>query len=137
VLSRDWPLCHFVVLGFDLETAKLDQIIGAKAQANGGVYQFGVSRRDPISEGGIPVTPVGLPPRARRGAKALRDPGSGGKAVISSGNTGRWLMDGAQITSSGGLGAVLTSWSIVGQRDFDSSGRRRPKCPDKVADRHD
>jgi Domain of Unknown Function (DUF1259) len=37
----------------DLDTAQLDQIIGAKGQLNGGVYQFGVPRRDPISEGGM------------------------------------------------------------------------------------
>jgi biotin operon repressor len=43
----------------DLDTAQLDQIIGAKGQANGGVYQFGVPRRDPISEGGMAVTPAG------------------------------------------------------------------------------
>jgi hypothetical protein len=43
----------------DLDTAQLDQIIGVKGQNNGGVYQFGVPRRDPISEGGMPVTPVG------------------------------------------------------------------------------
>ena len=43
----------------DLDTAQLDQIIGVKGQANGGVYQFGVPRRDPISEGGMPITPVG------------------------------------------------------------------------------
>jgi hypothetical protein len=43
----------------DLDTAQLDQIIGAKGQANGGVYQFGVPRRDPISEGGMTVAPSG------------------------------------------------------------------------------
>jgi hypothetical protein len=43
----------------DLDTAQLDQIIGAKGQANGGVYQFGVPRRDPISEGGMTVAPAG------------------------------------------------------------------------------
>src|SRR3954467_2511443 len=30
----------------DLDTAQLDQIIGVKGNANGGVYQFGVPRRD-------------------------------------------------------------------------------------------
>src|SRR6266496_3007378 len=34
----------------DLDTGQLDQIIGAKGQANGGVYQFGVPRRDPVTE---------------------------------------------------------------------------------------
>src|SRR5947208_9716671 len=34
----------------DLDTAQLDQLIGGKGQANGGVYQFNVPRRDPIME---------------------------------------------------------------------------------------
>ena len=43
----------------DLDTAQLDQIIGVKGQANGGVYQFGVPRRDPISENGMQIAPAG------------------------------------------------------------------------------
>ena len=43
----------------DLDTAQLDQIIGVKGQASGGVYQFGVPRRDPITENGMAMTPVG------------------------------------------------------------------------------
>jgi Domain of Unknown Function (DUF1259) len=43
----------------DLDTAQLEQIIGAKGQANGGVYQFGVPRRDPVTEGGMQVAPAG------------------------------------------------------------------------------
>ncbi|MGJ4931894.1 DUF1259 domain-containing protein [Bradyrhizobium sp. HKCCYLS2038] len=43
----------------DLDTAKLDQIIGVKGHANGGVYQFNVKRRDPITEEGMPLTPAG------------------------------------------------------------------------------
>ncbi|MET4294676.1 hypothetical protein ABIB06_006509 [Bradyrhizobium sp. LB8.2] len=43
----------------DLDTAKLDQIIGVKGQANGGVYQFNVKRRDPITQEDMPLTPVG------------------------------------------------------------------------------
>src|ERR1700687_3365273 len=43
----------------ELDTAQLDQIIGAKGQANGGVYQFGVPRRDPVTEGGMQIAPVG------------------------------------------------------------------------------
>jgi Domain of Unknown Function (DUF1259) len=43
----------------DLDTAKLDQIIGAKGQLNGGVYQIGVLRRDPIIENEMPMAPVG------------------------------------------------------------------------------
>ena len=36
----------------DLDTAQLEQILGAKGQANGGVYQFGVPRRDPVTRAG-------------------------------------------------------------------------------------
>jgi hypothetical protein len=43
----------------DLDTAQLDQIIGGKGQANGGVYQFAVPRRDPVTEAGMMITPVG------------------------------------------------------------------------------
>jgi hypothetical protein len=43
----------------DLDTAQLDQIIGAKGQANGGVYQFGVPRRDPVTMDGMAVAPAG------------------------------------------------------------------------------
>jgi len=37
----------------DLDTAQLDQIIGVKGQATGGVYQLGVPRRDPVIESGM------------------------------------------------------------------------------------
>jgi len=64
----------------DLDTAQLDQIIGAKGQAVGGVYQFGVPRRDPINESGTqlaPVGPLGL-------ATAINfQPTGGGKAAIT------------------------------------------------------
>jgi hypothetical protein len=43
----------------DLDTAQLDQIIGVKGQANGGVYQFGVPRRDPATENGMTLAPAG------------------------------------------------------------------------------
>src|SRR5690242_6983203 len=43
----------------DLDTAQLDQIIGAKGNANGGVYQFGVPRRDPVNESGMQIAPAG------------------------------------------------------------------------------
>jgi len=43
----------------DLDTAQLDQIIGVKGNPNGGVYQFAVPRREPVSEGGMTLTPVG------------------------------------------------------------------------------
>jgi hypothetical protein len=43
----------------DLDTAQLDQIIGVKGRAAGGVYQFGVPRRDPVTMDGTPLTPPG------------------------------------------------------------------------------
>lgn len=43
----------------DLDTAQIDQIIGAKGQANGGVYQLGVPRRDPITMNGMSIAPAG------------------------------------------------------------------------------
>ena len=42
----------------DLDTTQLDQIMEAKGQANGGVYQFNVPRRDPVSMDGMPLTPA-------------------------------------------------------------------------------
>src|SRR3954453_16675117 len=63
----------------DLDTAQLEQIIGAKGQANGGVYQFNVPRRDPIKENDMvlaPVGPMGV-------AIAINfQPTGGGKAAI-------------------------------------------------------
>jgi hypothetical protein len=43
----------------DLDTAQLEQIIGVKGQANGGVYQFAVPRRDPITEHNVQLVPPG------------------------------------------------------------------------------
>ncbi len=43
----------------DLDTAQLDQIIGVKGNANGGVYGFAVPRRDPINEAGMALAPAG------------------------------------------------------------------------------
>jgi hypothetical protein len=43
----------------DFDTAQIDQIIGAKGQNNGGIYQIGVPRRDPISEKGMQLAPTG------------------------------------------------------------------------------
>jgi hypothetical protein len=42
----------------DLDTTQLDQIMEAKGQANGGVYQFNVPRREPVSMDGMPLTPA-------------------------------------------------------------------------------
>jgi len=43
----------------DLDTGQLDQIIGVKGNNAGGVYQFGVPRREQITESGVVLTPVG------------------------------------------------------------------------------
>jgi hypothetical protein len=64
----------------DLDTAQLDQIIGVKGQNNGGVYQFAVPRRDPISEAGMQLTPVG--PMGVAEAIGFQ-PTGGGKAAIT------------------------------------------------------
>jgi hypothetical protein len=64
----------------DLDTAQIDQIIGAKGQNNGGVYQLAVPRRDPISEEGTALTPVG--PLGLASAMGFQ-PTGGGKAAIT------------------------------------------------------
>src|SRR5947208_16803280 len=64
----------------DLDTSQLDQIIGVKGQAVGGVYQFGVPRRDPITESGMAMTPVG--PLGLATAINFQ-PTGGGKAAIT------------------------------------------------------
>jgi Domain of Unknown Function (DUF1259) len=64
----------------DLDTAQLDQIMGAKGQANGGVYQFNVPRRDPVSMDGMAMTPP-APLGAAIGINF--QPAGGGKAAIT------------------------------------------------------
>jgi hypothetical protein len=72
----------------DLDTAKLDQIIGVKGTAAGGVYQFGVPRRDPAVESGMQVMgPLG-------GANGVNfQPTGNGKAAI----TGDFLVTGNEV----------------------------------------
>ncbi len=72
----------------DLDTAQLDQIIGVKGQPNGGVYQFNVPRRDPITESGMTV------PTAMGSANAINfQPTGGGKAAI----TGDFVITGDEV----------------------------------------
>jgi uncharacterized protein DUF1259 len=74
----------------DLDTAQLDQIIGAKGQANGGVYQFAVPRRDPVTESGVQI----VPPGPTGVATAINfQPGGGGKAAI----TGDFVLTGEEV----------------------------------------
>lgn len=54
----DPPAAAAPAPAIDLDTAQLDQIIGAKGQANGGVYQFSVPRKDKITENGMSVPPA-------------------------------------------------------------------------------
>jgi hypothetical protein len=62
----------------DLDMPQLDKIIGAKGQANGGVYQFNVPRRDAVTESGMTV------PAAMGSAHAINfQPTGGGNAAIT------------------------------------------------------
>ena len=74
----------------DLDTAQLDQIIGAKGQANGGVYQFGVPRRDPVTEDGMEIAPVGPMGLV---TPINFQPTGGGKAAI----TGDFVLTGDEV----------------------------------------
>jgi len=74
----------------DLDTAQLDQIIGAKGNANGGVYQFGVRRRDLINENGTLLAPPG--PMGVATAINFQSTG-GGKAAI----TGDFVLTGDEV----------------------------------------
>jgi Domain of Unknown Function (DUF1259) len=74
----------------DLDTAQLDQIIGAKGQANGGVYQLGVARRDPVSESGMALAPAG--PLGLATGIGFQ-PTGGGKAAI----TGDFVMVASEV----------------------------------------
>jgi hypothetical protein len=39
----------------DLDTEQLDQTLGAKGKANGGVYQFSIPRKETVTENGMPA----------------------------------------------------------------------------------
>jgi len=64
----------------DLDTAQIDQIIGAKGTNNGGVYGMGVPRKDPINDNGMQIAPAG----PMGVATAINfQPTGGGKAAIT------------------------------------------------------
>jgi Domain of Unknown Function (DUF1259) len=74
----------------DLDTGQLDQIIGVKGAANGGVYQFGVPRREPVTENGMQIAPAG----PMGVATAINfQPTGGGKAAI----TGDFVLTGEEV----------------------------------------
>jgi hypothetical protein len=73
----------------DLNTAMVDQILGAKGANNGGVYAVNIPRRDPITEQGMPV---GAP--IMGGATGINfQPTGGGKAAI----TGDFVLIGSEV----------------------------------------
>ncbi len=62
----------------DLDTAMIDQVLGAKGKAAGGVYQVGIPRAETIKDGGMEV------PVAMGSAEAINfQPTGGGKAAIT------------------------------------------------------
>jgi len=62
----------------DLDTAALDQALGAKGANNGGVYQFSIPRAEPIKDNGMDVPPP------MGSANAINfQPTGGGKAAIT------------------------------------------------------
>jgi uncharacterized protein DUF1259 len=64
----------------DLDTAQIDQIIGAKGTNNGCVYAICVPRRDPITESSMQIAPAG----PMGVATAINfQPTGGGKAAIT------------------------------------------------------
>jgi Domain of Unknown Function (DUF1259) len=74
----------------DLNTAQLDQTIGAKGQSNSGVYQFGVPRRDPVIENEMPIAPAG--PMGLATAINFQPTGDGTAAV-----TGDFVLAGKEV----------------------------------------
>lgn len=74
----------------DLDTAQIEQIIGSKGQANGGVLQFNVPRKEPVTMEGMQMAPVG----PMGVAEAINfQPTGGGKAAI----TGDFVLTGAEV----------------------------------------
>jgi hypothetical protein len=72
----------------DLDTAALDTALGAKGTNNGGVYQFGIPRAEPIRDGGM-----GVPPAMGSAVAINFQPTGGGKAAI----TGDFVLIGKEV----------------------------------------
>jgi hypothetical protein len=73
----------------DFDTAKVEQVLGHKGTATGGVYQFSIPRADVISDAGMAV-----PPAMGTGIGINFQPTGGGKAAI----TGDFVLLGAEVT---------------------------------------
>src|SRR6516164_9161030 len=72
----------------DLDTASLDQALGAKGTNNGGIYQFSIPRAEPIKDDGMAVAPP------MGSANAINfQPTGGGKAAI----TGDFVLIGKEV----------------------------------------
>lgn len=72
----------------DLDTAAIDQTLGHKGKANGGVYQVGVPRAEKITEGGMQI------PGSMGLATSLNfQPTGGGKTAI----TGDFVLLGSEV----------------------------------------
>lgn len=74
----------------DLNTPQLDEIMGVKGHAMGGVYQFGVPRSAPIVKNGMRIVPPG-PMGVATGINF--QPMGGGKAAI----TGDFVLTGNEV----------------------------------------
>lgn len=62
----------------DLDTAALDQLLGAKGTNNGGILQYSIPRAEPVKDGGMTVPP------SMGSAQAINfQPTGGGKAAIT------------------------------------------------------
>jgi len=74
----------------DLDTAALDQILGAKGNNNGGVYGYGIRRGDPVTDSGMTV------PASMGSAIGVNfQPTGNGKAAI----TGDFVLLGSELES--------------------------------------
>ena len=62
----------------DLDTAKIDEALGAKGTTNGGVYQFSIPRAQPPMSDGMPI-----PPSMGSAIAINFQPTGGGKAAIT------------------------------------------------------
>jgi len=62
----------------EIDTAAIEQTLGAKGTANGGVYQFNIGRAETITDGGMPI-PIAM----GTGIVINFQPTGGGKAAIT------------------------------------------------------
>ncbi len=118
---------------FDLVTytEETDDDLMENADGNAHVYNTNTSTENwnwqITSIANNSVTAVAAAFKSLKSVTATHDFDGDGKSDIAwrdtSGNTAVWLMNGAQVTQSAGIGAAPTVWSVVGQRDFDGDGK--------------